>query len=835
MKKKTYSYLTILVVVMVAAVFLSLPVAAQDASVTVIIDPVDGGTVNVSDPAGASYVIGERVTLQAVPAAGFAFSGWSDTLGAVTGSSESTDFEVAGHHVITARFTQLAPTCFTLTAIPNPLDGGMISYPSGDDGCPGDDQYIDGANISLSASASNGYQFDQWTGDLPGSVTATDPTIEILMDQNRTVNALFVKACQPLILSKNNENGADLTALPTQSTGCGLSYYKAGESITLTANADEGWKVASWDVGAANDPTSTETYLFEMPPLPSDSLGLTIQVNYEEKATFGFTTTLSSADEDAGTAVITVARKAGTLPDAATIQYTTIDGTAKSGLDYEFQSGDLSFAKNQNSRDITIDLIDDNIAEEAESFLLELSNTDPNVKLGDSSTEIEINDDEGEPTVRFEESVYTINESSTSIVVAVTVFPLPNSGDVFVDFSTQNGTATGEEDYAPISGRTLRIPSGESRKTIRITLLPDDLDELDEETVLLKLSNPSNAILPEEPDAVLKILDDDLPPMVGFSMEEYFVKKTGNDSASIPIELSELSGRAVIVDYKVTLERTGSNMEGSLTLDGVETQNLEVPISSAVADDVFALQLTNPQNAELGTINAARLYVLSTDVNDCHDLQFTFSGYGQAPVAANKTSSVGCPSGQYVAGELIDIVAQPEYGWRISGWQGTIDDESTSSQNAVEMPDSAFTVGAAYRIPIFFSIVNKAENPFNGPDEEEPNGLFSQANGPLLFDKDYEGTFADSSDINDLFFFVLTQETNVTITLQDIPAGRDYDLVLYDETWIDGKSIAVSREFDNDPEKISKTLPGGRYFIQVYAGGSDPSTSEYRLKVQINN
>ena len=183
-------------------------------------------------------------------------------------------------------------------------------------------------------------------------------------------------------------------------------------------------------------------------------------------------------------------------------------------------------------------------------------------------------------------------------------------------------------------------------------------------------------------------------------------------------------------------------------------------------------------------------------------------------------------------GELIDIVAQPKHGWYVSAWHGTIDDQSTSMQNVVKMPNKAFTVNVDYRVPIFFSIVSFEQPSFAGPCEEEPNSLFSQANGPLIFNRDYCGNFSSASDDHDFFYFELEVKASVTITLNDIPNGRDYDLALYDEEWI---PIAASREYDSAPEKVTGTLLPGKYFIQVYSGeDSEPSTANYRLRVGVN-
>jgi hypothetical protein len=844
MKKRHISFLLALLTVLATTVLLSQPSAAKEfGDVTIVRDPVEGGTVIVTPPKGP-YEIGAYVTLQAVPAKGYAFSGWSDTLRVVSGTSTSTDFNVAGVHIITASFTQIAKTCYTLSTTTDPAAGGTITMPV-DESCSELGQFTEGSTPTITAVANDGYKFDQWTGSPPGTVDPAqlnEPSIVVAMDQNRSVTAKFVKVCQPLTLSTNGE-GADIVATPTTITCPNDLEFKIDETTTLTADPANGWKVTSWDIGGTKVMTSNEIYILTMPALPFGE-GLLVQVNYEEKATFGFASDLpKTIAEDAGKINIEVIRAENTLSDAATIQYTTVeDGNATAGKDFVAKSGSLNFAKGQNSATISITILDNNIKEPLETFSVALSKADANIKLGISKIEVQIIDNEGEPTIRFEEPVYTVSESETTIKVAVTVSPPPDADNVFVNFATEDGTATSGEDFVSITNHVFRIrlDNDRTRDTVTITLKPDDIDEADEETVRLILSDPVNAVLPADSEGVLKILDDDDPPAVAFSESDYYIQKSSGPTALIPVNLSEPSGQHVEVDYKITLQSTGAITEGTLGLPaGTESNNLEVSILPAAENDLFTLQLRNPQNAQLRTDdpefpNAARLFVTNTGIEDCHELNFTFSGYGQPPSPIGKASSLGCPNGQYVAGDFIEITAHPEFGWYVDGWTGTIDDESTTVQNAVEMPDVPHTVDAAYRVPIFFSVINKAPETFGGPNEQEPNNLFSQANGPILFDKDYRGNFSSNEDINDLYYFDLAQQTRVTITLKDIPNGRDYDLVLYDEGWIDGETVAQSREFDNLPEEIGKLLPPGRYFIQVFAGESQPSSARYRLRVALN-
>ncbi|MCL4805110.1 MAG: DUF5050 domain-containing protein, partial [Anaerolineae bacterium] len=59
-------------------------------------------------------------------------------------------------------------------------------------------------------------------------------------------------------------NGGDPTATPNKSSGCDAGKYIAGESITLTAASDDGWRVKNWS-GTNNDAGTSTTNTVTMP------------------------------------------------------------------------------------------------------------------------------------------------------------------------------------------------------------------------------------------------------------------------------------------------------------------------------------------------------------------------------------------------------------------------------------------------------------------------------------------------------------------------------------------------------------------------------------------
>jgi hypothetical protein len=101
------------------------------------------------------------------------------------------------------------------------------------------------------------------------------------------------------------------------------------------------------------------------------------------------------------------------------------------------------------------------------------------------------------------------DSGTTSLPFVVTLAPA-STETVTVKYATANGTARAGSDYVAAAG-TLTFPAGVTRRTIRIVVNGDTTFEADE-TVLVNLSSPTNAIL-KGPQGVGTILNDDPAPI----------------------------------------------------------------------------------------------------------------------------------------------------------------------------------------------------------------------------------------------------------------------------------------------------------------------------------
>ena len=175
-----------------------------------------------------------------------------------------------------------------------------------------------------------------------------------------------------------------------------------------------------------------------------------------------------------------------------TVGYATADGTATAGEDYEAAS--LTFAPGGE-----------------ETFAVTLSEPSGAILGTDTATGV-IRDDDEPPAVSVSDAAG--DETVGELAFAVTL-DAAAAVEVALGYATADGTALAGSDYEAASG-TLTFAPGETAKTIRVVVLDDGLDEADEETFAVTLSEPSGAILGTD-TATGVIRDDDQPPAVSVS------------------------------------------------------------------------------------------------------------------------------------------------------------------------------------------------------------------------------------------------------------------------------------------------------------------------------
>ncbi len=324
-----------------------------------------------------------------------------------------------------------------------------------------------------------------------------------------------------------------------------------------------------------------------------------------------------TAVEAAGQLVLSVTlSKPSSSPVSA--QYATSDGTAAAGEDYTTTGGTLTFAPGETTKSIAVPILNSGVYEADETFAVTLSNPSGATLGTPASATVTIVDDDPAPVVQFNTGTYNAGESAGTVVLPVSLNTASGVQTV-VAYTTSDGTAAAGEDYTATGG-TLTFAPGETTKSIAVPILNSGVYEADE-TFTVTLSNPNGATLGTPASATVTIVDDDPAPVVQFNTGTYNAGESAG-TVVLPVSLNSASGVQTVVAY-TTSDGTAAAGEdytttgGTLTFaPGETTKSITVPIlNSGVyeADETFAVTLSNPNGATLGTPASATVTIVDDD------------------------------------------------------------------------------------------------------------------------------------------------------------------------------------------------------------------------------
>ncbi len=219
----------------------------------------------------------------------------------------------------------------------------------------------------------------------------------------------------------------------------------------------------------------------------------------------------------------------------------------------------------------------------------------------------------------FSADTFRVDEGSGAAIITVTL-NRTSGQTVSVDYATSDLTATAGQDYTAVNG-ILTFAAGQVSQTFPVTIINDLLDEVDQETLQLGLSMPTNAALGTPDTATVIIADNDDLPTVQFSALTYRVSEDGGE-ATITVELDAPSAREVTVDY-LSSDDTAMADDDYLAVSDTLTflpSQTSLTFTTTILDDSFAegdetvnLTLQSPSNAVLSPTVQAILSITDDD------------------------------------------------------------------------------------------------------------------------------------------------------------------------------------------------------------------------------
>jgi large repetitive protein len=311
---------------------------------------------------------------------------------------------------------------------------------------------------------------------------------------------------------------------------------------------------------------------------------------------------VSILEGNAGTrnALVTVTLTGSSNPTVSVV-YSTANGTAVAGSDYQAVSGTLTFTKGVTSKSILVPVIGDTLVESNEAFFVNLKNA-KHATIADGQGAVTIVNDDAQISIG-DVTLKEGNSGTTNFVFTVSL-SAASGQPVTVNYATANGTAAVGSDYDAKTG-TLTIPAGQTSGTITVLVNGDQLGESDE-TFFVNLSSPTNATIADG-QGVGTIVDDE--PRINIAGWSSAEGNAGTTEFTFTVTLSAASDVSITVDF-ATADDTAATADndyvaasGSLTFaPGELSKTVTVLVNGDLVveyDEYFVVNLSNATNAQL--------------------------------------------------------------------------------------------------------------------------------------------------------------------------------------------------------------------------------------------
>ena len=174
-----------------------------------------------------------------------------------------------------------------------------------------------------------------------------------------------------------------------------------------------------------------------------------------------------------------------------TLAYSTSNGTATAGGDYQPASGTVTFAAGETSKTIPVLVNGDRAGEANETFSVNLSLVEGNAVLADGQMTATILDDE--PRVGINGVSKNEGTNGTTSFVFTVTLSVASGASVSVNFATADSSARAPDDYEARSG-ALDFAPGTTSRTITVNVKGDKARE-SEELFYVNLSGATGALI----------------------------------------------------------------------------------------------------------------------------------------------------------------------------------------------------------------------------------------------------------------------------------------------------------------------------------------------------
>jgi len=313
--------------------------------------------------------------------------------------------------------------------------------------------------------------------------------------------------------------------------------------------------------------------------------------------------------------------------ETVTVQYATLDGTARADKDFQAAEAMITFLPGETIKTLSVPTFDKGAGVGEKDFSVVLSNPQ-NAELAEARAEGTIAPRLGPPLKQSDllsggGDVMTMSAGLTEVSITDATgwedqnltfsvwLSEASSATVTVQWHTEDGTARADDlDYTPASGPPLTFSAGQIVKLIQIPALRDWIDEYDEHFSVV-LSGATNASI-EDGEGVGTILDIDPQPTLSINNVEVQEGDQGTRNATFTVTLSGRTDKTVTVYCATSQIDATPGVDYTTRADtltfppdpqhGSRQQQFTVPIlgdTTDEPDEQFRVTLSNPTNATI--------------------------------------------------------------------------------------------------------------------------------------------------------------------------------------------------------------------------------------------
>ena len=435
-----------------------------------------------------------------------------------------------------------------------------------------------------------------------GTLTITDNDVATVTIADVSASESGGTATVTLVSDQSYGPGFTLDVSTADGTAFSPDDYTAvtSQTVSFAGNAGE-QQTVSITLKSDTSIEGDESFTVSMSN-PSNSEVLDISDNATVTITDDDTATLTIADRTVNEGDnVTLTLSLSSAPALPwTVVVSTVDGSAVAGSsgDYTSFSETVSFGFGVTSKTISIASIEDNLAEDNETFVVRLDNSSvSSVNITDNAT-VTIIDDEARPEVTLTPSASTVSEGAGTLTLTATQSQVSAANTVVsLSFS---GNATRSSDYSV--SENITIVGGSLSGNVTLSLVDDNTTEASEAIVvdIASVSGGNGASENGTQQATITLTDNDPVPEVSLSVSPSSLSENGG-SVTLTASLDRVASSATVVslsfdnstassgDYTLsssTLTIAAGSLSENATLTGVDdnvtegTETIKVDVSS---------------------------------------------------------------------------------------------------------------------------------------------------------------------------------------------------------------------------------------------------------------